>query len=74
MRAPSLVIPSVARNLALPVKMGFSGTNQSEIPRWALSKITAFQSFPRKRESTLEPDVDPRFRGGDDNSRCVGWS
>jgi hypothetical protein len=24
-------------------------------------------SFPRKRESSSEPGVDPRFRGGDDN-------
>ncbi len=29
-------------------------------------------SFPRKRESSPRPDLDPRFRGDDDAHRAAG--
>jgi hypothetical protein len=57
---PCRVIPSVARNRTL---FCGGGKNQSEIPRFAQSKVT---SFPRKRESGSFGDVDPRLRGGDE--------
>jgi hypothetical protein len=31
-------------------------------------------SFPRKRESTSRPDVDPRFRGGDADPFWFAWT
>jgi ATP-dependent Lhr-like helicase len=46
-----------------------AATTQSEIPRSAASKGT---SFPRKRESSSSSsDLDPRFRGGDDDSHFL---
>jgi hypothetical protein len=44
---------------------------------WATAAGVAFLSFPRKRESrSLWTDVDPRLRGGDDNSdsHLLGWA
>ena len=41
------------------------------------SKIAPCRSFPRRRESTFwRADVDPRLRGGDDNSdfHFLGWA
>jgi len=45
--------------------------------RFALSKITHWESFPRKRESSpFGTDLDPRLRGGDNNRdfHLLGWT
>ena len=52
-----------------PKALSPSGDERKEHSVRDLSRITQCSSFPRKRESSLSgSDVDPRLRGGDNNS------
>jgi ATP-dependent Lhr-like helicase len=63
--------PQVLDQLCLTGAVGWGRLSPHPATLESFESSTEVTSFPRKRESSSSTDLDPRFRGGDDDSRSL---
>jgi ATP-dependent Lhr-like helicase len=64
--------PQILDQLCLTGAVGWGRLSPHPATLESFESSTEVTSFPRKRESSSSGDLDPRFRGGDDDSRLLG--